>query len=103
MTPAGRPEFLMAVSPKIPRPDALRVPVDVPGLAHSSLEVVAKPVKLDFAPNPNHYRPNGRAAKAKLAKRSRGPDLSPRLELAITVENADLYEVWEGHDFSRAK
>ena len=93
----------MAVSPKIPRPDTLRVPVDVRGLAHTSLEIVAKPVKLDFAPNPNHYRPIGKVAKAKPVKRSRGPDLSPRLELAVTVENADLDEVWEGHDFSPAE
>ncbi|MGA8309195.1 MAG: hypothetical protein WB755_04145 [Terriglobales bacterium] len=93
----------MAVSPKIPRPDALRVAVNVRRPAHSSLEIVAKPVKLDFAPNPNHYRPNGKVAKAKPVKRSRGPDLSPRLELAIATENADLDEIWEGHDFSSAE
>jgi len=93
----------MAVSPKIPRPDALRVPEDVHGLAQSPLEIVAKPVKLDFTPNPNHYRPNGKVAKAKPVKRPRTPDLSPRLELSLTVENADLDEVWEGPDFTRAK
>jgi hypothetical protein len=93
----------MAVSPKIPRSDALRVPVDVRNLAHTPLEIVAKPVKLDFAPNPNHYRPNGKVAKAKPVKRSREPDLSPRLEVAIAVENADLDKVWEGHDLSRAE
>jgi hypothetical protein len=93
----------MAVSPKIPRPDTLGVPVDARGLAHTSLEIVAKPVKLDFAPNPNHYRPNGKVAKAKPVKRSRAPDPSPRLELAIAVENPDLDETWEGHDFSRAE
>jgi hypothetical protein len=89
----------MAVSPKIPRPDALRVP----GPAHSSLEIVSKPVKLDFAPNPNHRRPNGKVAKAKPVKRSHGPLLSLRLELAIAAENADLDEVWKGPDFSRAE
>ena len=93
----------MAVSPKIPRPDALRVPVDDRGPVHSSLEIVSKPVNLDFAPNPNHYRPNGKVAQAKSVKRSRGPDLAPRLELAIAVENADLDEILEGQDFSRAK
>jgi hypothetical protein len=93
----------MAVSPRIPRPDALRVPEDAHGLAQSSLEIVAKPVMLDFAPNPNHYRPSGKVAKAKPVKRPRGPDLSPRLELALTVENADLDEVWEGHHLSRAE
>jgi hypothetical protein len=67
------------------------------------LEIVAKPVKLDFAPNPNHYRPSGKVAQAKSVKRSRGLDLSPRLELAIAVENADLDEIWEGRDFSRAE
>ena len=93
----------MAVSPKIPRPDTLRVPVDVRYPAHSSLEIVSKPVTLDFAPNPNHYRPNGKVAQAKSVRRSRAPDLAPRLELAIAVENGDLDEIWEGRDFSRAE
>lgn len=93
----------MAVSPKIPRPDALRVSEDVRGPALSSLEIVSKPVKLDFAPNPNHYRSNGKVARAKPVKRSRTPDRSPRLELAIAVENADLDEIWEGHNFSSAE
>ena len=91
----------MAVSPKTPCPDALRVPGRGP--AHSSLAIVLKPVKLDFAANPNHYRPNRKVAKAKPVKRSHGPLLSLRLELAIAAENADLDEVWKGPDFSRAE
>jgi hypothetical protein len=76
----------MAVSPKIPRPDAPRVPEGPSGLAHSSLEIVAKPVRLDFAPNPNHYRPTAKVAKAKPAKSARGLHGFPRMELSLTVQ-----------------
>ncbi len=70
-------EFLMAPSPKVSRLDA-RVPV-LP-----SLEKSARPAKLDFAGNPNHYRAD-RVGKAK-PKVGRGFDLSPRIVLGLTLE-----------------
>jgi len=42
--------------------------------------MVAKPAKLDFAANPNHYRVAKKTGKAK-PKPARGIDRSPRLLL----------------------
>ena len=44
------------------------------------LEIVAKPARLDFAANPNHYRVSQKTGKPK-HKRARGIDRSPRLLL----------------------
>jgi hypothetical protein len=56
--------------------------VDVP-----APRLVTRPAKLDFAANPNHYCANG-SGKVKKAKPRQGPqvDLSPRLELRLTVQ-----------------
>jgi hypothetical protein len=48
--------------------------------------IVPPPAKLDFAPNPNHYRTNANKTMKK-AKSSKHPrlDLSPRLELSLDI------------------
>jgi len=97
------PNFSMAVSHHVPRLDAPRVSIVLEDIALPSLQIVAKPAKLDFAANPNHYRVNGKVGKAKSNKKMHGPELSLRLELANTVENDNPDEAWEGHDFSRAE
>jgi hypothetical protein len=74
-------EFPMASSPKVPRRKAPRVPVPVP---LPSPDKIARSAKLDFAGNPNHYRVN-RVGKAKPSV-SRAIDLSPRLELGLSLE-----------------
>jgi hypothetical protein len=68
----------MASSPKVSRLDASRVPVLL------SREKIARPARLDFARNPNHYRVN-RVGKAK-PRVARGFDLSPRLVLGLSLE-----------------
>ena len=70
----------MASSPKVSRLNALRVPEPA---ALPSSEKIARPAKLDFAGNPNHYRlPLGKL-KPRAARRI---DLSPRLVLGLSLE-----------------
>jgi hypothetical protein len=71
----------MAVSAKIPL-----LPVVVHDIALPRLSLVPKPLRLDFAANPNHHRGNGKATESKLKKRAHGVDLSPRLELSLDVQ-----------------
>ena len=71
----------MASSPKVSRLNAPRVPGPE---AFFSSEKIARPAKLDFAGNPNHYRVN-RVGKAK-PRVARGIDLSPRLVLGLSLE-----------------
>jgi hypothetical protein len=61
------------------------VAAGVPDLPTPALD--QPPVKLDFAPNPNHYRVKGKV-KVKKAKPRQSPrvDLSPRLKLSLNVE-----------------
>jgi hypothetical protein len=56
--------------------------IDVP-----APRLCARPVKLDFAANPNHYHANGNG-KVRKAKPRQIPrvDLSPRLELRLDVQ-----------------
>jgi len=74
-------ELSMASSPKVSRLNALRVPGRA---ALPSSEKIARPAKLDFAGNPNHYRlgPLGKL-KPRAARRI---DLSPRLVLGLSLE-----------------
>ena len=67
----------MSASPKAQHLDDSRLPAL---LTPRPLEIVANPVKLDFAANPNHYRVAEKPAKSK-PKPARGVDRSPRLRL----------------------
>ena len=74
-------ELSMASSPKVSQLNTPRVP----GVgALPSAEKIARPAKLDFAGNPNHYRPNP-FGKAKPRAASR-INLSPRLVLGLSLE-----------------
>ncbi len=77
----------MAVSLKIPLPPAPLMSLAPGSVDVAASAVVPKPVKLDFAANPNHYRVNGNG-KAKKSKPRQVPrvDLSPRLELSLSVQ-----------------
>ena len=70
----------MSASPKAQHLDDSRLPVLPRPAAPPALEMVAKPAKLDFAANPNHYRVAKKTGKAK-PKPARGIDRSPRLLL----------------------
>ncbi|MBZ5652174.1 MAG: hypothetical protein LAO18_17015 [Acidobacteriia bacterium] len=70
----------MSASPKAHHLDDVCVPAPLSRATRSPLEIVAKPAKLDFAANPNHYRVAEKAGKSK-PKRARGIDRSPRLLL----------------------
>jgi hypothetical protein len=74
-------ESSMASSPKVSQLSAPRVPGR--GALPSS-EKIARPAKLDFAGNPNHYRPN-QLGKVK-PRAARRIDLSPRLVLGLSLE-----------------
>ena len=69
----------MSASPKAQHLDDSRLPA-LPRPARLPLEIVANPVKLDFAANPNHYRVAQKTGKSK-PKPARGIDRSPRLLL----------------------
>jgi hypothetical protein len=69
----------MSTSPKAQHLDDSPVPALLRRTPHP-LEIVAKPARLDFAANPNHYRVSQKAGKSK-PKRARGIDRSPRLLL----------------------
>src|SRR5216683_1593130 len=51
-----------------------------------ALGLAPKPLRLDFAANPNHYRVNGKAGRSKPHKRAQGIDLSPRLVLSLECQ-----------------
>ena len=70
-------------SPQVSRLDDPRVR-GLGGTALPSPQKIARPAKLDFAGNPNHYRVN-RVGKAK-PRVARGIDLSPRLVLGLSLE-----------------
>ncbi|MGZ4731676.1 MAG: hypothetical protein ACXVZH_06000 [Terriglobales bacterium] len=70
----------MSASPKAHHLDDSCVPAPLPRATRPALEIVAKPAKLDFAANPNHYRVAEKAGKPK-PNRTRGIDRSPRLLL----------------------
>ena len=76
----------MSASPKAHSLDDSRVPALLRPTAPPALELVVKPAKLDFAANPNHYHPNGKAVKVKPRQRARGVDLSPRMVLELSLE-----------------
>ena len=64
---AGRPEFPMAVSPKIPRPDALRVPEDFEP-AHSSFRNCLKASKAGFRSEPKSLSPQWKSCEGKVSQ-----------------------------------
>jgi len=70
----------MSASPKARHLDDLRLSPLLPPTAPSALEIVAKPIRLDFAANPNHYRVSQKVRESK-PRRARRIDRSPRLLL----------------------
>jgi hypothetical protein len=85
----------MARSPKLPLRLGPLMSLAMGSVDPHTPAVVTKPVKLDFAANPNHYRANGKGKIGK-AKPPQGPrvNLSPRLELGLSVE----CDTNRGHD-----
>ena len=89
----------MAVSPKLPMlslvPSAVVSAITPGDVGLSSLSAFPKPLKLDFAPSPARYRASAKAAKPQARKSVAAGgfrqriDLSPRLELRLSVECED--------------
>lgn len=76
----------MPVFPKVPHPNAPGASV-AGGNGLRPTKIIARPAKLDFAANPNHYRVNGggRVEKTKPSS-ARGTNLSPRLVLGLSLK-----------------
>jgi hypothetical protein len=103
----------MSASPKAQLLDDSRVTA-LAGNARPALEIAARPAKLDFAANPNHYRVSQKDRESK-PKRARGTighlgccwSATPancwiRTSANKVKENDSAVPIMEGHDFSRA-
>ena len=76
----------MSASRKAQHPDDLRLSALPRPTAPPALQIAAKPVRLDFAANPNHYRVSQKARESK--PRQAGIDRSPRLLLECDTSQA---------------
>ena len=80
----------MAVLPKLPLLPAPLSSIALADLDHLSAAIAAEPAKLDFAPNPNHYRAKGESrvtkSPARKAAQKKTADMSPRLRLELQVD-----------------
>ena len=76
----------MPVFPKVPQLDGSSVSVPG-GNGLRPAKIIARPAKLDFAANPNHYRVNGSGRVEKAKPRSAGGiNLSPRVVLGLSLK-----------------